>query len=86
MRKTLIAAALPLAFIAAPAFAGPDCGAAARTTPMWQVAKSFEEAGGAIREMKIEDGCYEIKGYQAEHRVEVYFDPTSGVELERETD
>jgi hypothetical protein len=86
MRMTLAAAALPLALIAAPAFAGPDCEGTARTTPMWQVAKSFEEAGGAIREMKIEDGCYEIKGDQAEHRVEVYFDPSSGVELERETD
>lgn len=84
--RVLIVSALPLALLAAPALAGPDCGGVARSTPMWQVAKSFEEAGGAIREMKVEDGCYEIKGDQGEKRVEVYFDPASGVELERQTD
>jgi hypothetical protein len=81
--KALLFAALPLGLLAAPAFAGPDCEGATASTPMWQVAKSFEEAGGAIREMKVEDGCDEIKGLHGDKKFEIYFDPTSGVELER---
>jgi hypothetical protein len=83
MRNILIAA-LPLALLAGPAFAGPDCENMAATTPMWQVARAFEEAGGTIRDMKVEDGCYEIKGDQGGKRVEVYFSPSTGAEIERE--
>lgn len=83
MRKYLITA-LPLALLAAPAFAGPDCAGVEAKTPMWRVAQSFEEAGGVIRDMKVEDGCYEIKGEQGGKRLEIYFDPSTGVELERE--
>jgi hypothetical protein len=83
MRKFLIAA-LPLSLLAAPAFAGPDCENMAASTPMWQVARAFEEAGGTIRDMKVEDGCYEIKGDQGGKRVEVYFNPSTGAEIERE--
>lgn len=73
-----------LAALAAPAFAGPDCGGMAADTPMWRVAKSFEDAGGVIRDMKLEDGCYEIKGEHAGARVEVYFNPTTGEEMQRD--
>jgi hypothetical protein len=88
MNRTALAALplLGLALAASPALAGPDCGGKAMTTPMWQVARTFEEAGGAIRDMKIEDGCYEIKGEAAGKKVEVYYDPTTGAELEREED
>lgn len=81
-------AALPLAaaLTAAPAFAGPDCGDMAATAPMWQAAKSFEEAGGKIRDMKVEDGCYEIKGDQNGKKVEIYYNPSTAVEIEREED
>jgi hypothetical protein len=79
-----ILAALPLVLIAAPVLAGPDCEGMAKSMPMWQVAKGFEEAGGTIRDMKVEDGCYEIKGDQAGKRVEVYFNPSTGAELDRE--
>jgi hypothetical protein len=82
--KKLLIAALPLTLFAAPAFAGPDCESMAASTPMWHVARSFEEAGGTIRDMKVEDGCYEIKGDQGGKRVEVYFNPSTGAEMERE--
>lgn len=79
-------AALPLTLLAVPAFAGPDCSAMAQTKPMWEVARSFEEAGGQIREMKVSDGCYEIYGTNGKQKLEIYFDPSTGAELERETD
>ncbi len=81
--KLAILAALPLAALAIPAFAGPDCGDMARAAPMWQAAKVFEEAGGMIRDMKLEDGCYEIKGEMAGRKVEVYYSPATAEELER---
>jgi hypothetical protein len=71
---------------AAPAFAGPDCSATSATKPMWQVAKGFEDAGGHIREMKVSDGCYEIYGTNGDEKLEIYYDPSSGAELDRETD
>jgi hypothetical protein len=76
----------PLVLLAAPAFAGPDCSNISISTPMWQVAKHFEDAGGRIREMKVSDGCYEIYGTNGDEKLEIYYDPSSGAELERETD
>ena len=76
--------ALPLALLAGPALAGPDCQAGGPNLPMWQVAKRFEDAGGTIGTMKTSDGCYEIYGRQGEARVEIYYDPRTGAELERE--
>ena len=76
---------LPMAY-AAPALAGPDCSAMQATKPMWEIAKAFEEAGGTIREMKVSDGCYEIYGTAGEKKLEIYYDPSTGAELEREED
>ena len=81
-----LALGLAAATLAAPAFAGPDCSKMPATLPMWQVAKSFEEAGGKIREMKVTDGCYEIYGANSTEKLEIYYNPTTGAELERETD
>lgn len=53
---------------------------------MWEVARGFEEAGGKIREMKVSDGCYEIYGTNGQQKLEIYYDPSSGAELEREAD
>lgn len=83
--KTLALGFLVLG-MAAPAFAGPSCKGVEATLPMWQVAKTFEEAGGKIREMKVSDGCYEIYGTNGETKLEIYYDPASGAELERESD
>ena len=81
-----LALGLAAATLAAPAFAGPDCSKMPATLPMWQVAKSFEEAGGKIREMKVSDGFYEIYGTNGDEKLEIYYDPSNGAELERETD
>lgn len=82
MKKLMMAGAV--LFAAAPAFAGPDCSGIAATMPMWQIAQAFENADGKIATMKVSDGCYEIYGSQAGVEVEIYFDPSTGAELERE--
>lgn len=79
-----VAVAAPL--LAAPAYAGPDCSKITASLPMWQIAKGFEEAGGKIRQMKVSDGCYEIYGTNGAEKLEIYYDPSSGAELEREVD
>ena len=83
--KTLALGIAALA-LAAPTFADPNCKGIDATTPMWKVAKSFEDAGGTIREMKVSDGCYEIYGANGETRLEIYYDPATGAELQRESD
>lgn len=35
-------------------------------------------AGYEVRDVKEEDGCWEIKGFKDGKRVEAYFDPKSG--------
>jgi hypothetical protein len=82
MRK-LIIAALPLAVLAGPALAEPSCKTGG-ALPMWQVAKTFEDAGGTIQQMKVNDGCYEIYGHQSDARVEAFYDPKTGAEIGRE--
>lgn len=81
-----IAFAVGAVLLAAPAFAGPDCSAMKPTMPMWQIAKTFEEAGGTIRQMKVSDGCYEIYGTHGDQKLEIYYNPSTGAELERATD
>jgi hypothetical protein len=67
-----------------PAFAGPDCTEAEEPLmQMWQIAQRFEEAGGKIEQLKVSDGCYEIYGWENEAKVEIYYDPKTGAELER---
>ncbi|HRO11486.1 PepSY domain-containing protein [Amaricoccus sp.] len=83
--KPLALSLLALA-CAAPALADPSCKGTEATMPMWQVAKAFEDAGGKIREMKVSDGCYEIYGTNGETKLEIYYDPASGAELQRESD
>jgi hypothetical protein len=83
--KSLALGLCALAF-AAPAFADPSCKSADATVPMWQIAKGFEEAGGKIREMKVSDGCYEIYGTNGKTKLEIYYDPATGAELQRESD
>lgn len=82
--KTLALSLIALG-LAAPAFADPSCKGTEATMPMWQVAKGFEEAGGKIREMKVSDGCYEIYGTNGKAKLEIYYDPASGAELQKES-
>lgn len=86
MTYRILLAALPLAALAAPALAGPDCSKMDPSKPMWEVARGFEEAGGKIRQMKVSDGCYEIYGSNGQQKLEIYYNPTTGAELQREAD
>jgi hypothetical protein len=83
MRKLMIGA-LPLMLLGGAAWAGPSCDTGGSLKPMWEIAKSFEETGGTIQTLKTSDGCYEIYGRQGDEKVEIYYDPRTGAELERE--
>lgn len=72
---------------AVPAFAEPECEGNAPMKPMWEIVKGFEDAKGTVQVAKMTgDGCYEIYGLQNDHKVEIYYDPRTGEELEREED
>ena len=46
--------------------------------------KTFEEEGGKVLAFKINSGgCYEIYGSQNDTKMEVFFDPNTGAEIER---
>ncbi|MDG1282864.1 MAG: PepSY domain-containing protein [Pseudorhodobacter sp.] len=82
MTKTLIAALLALA--AAPAFAEPSCNPGTDLKPVWESIKTFEDQGGEVMSFKINDGgCYEIYGKVDGTKMEVFFDPNTGEELDR---
>jgi hypothetical protein len=73
--------------IAVPAFAEPECTGDGPMKPMWETVRGFEDAKGTVDIAKMtRDGCYEIYGRQNGHKVEIYFDPRTGAELEREED
>jgi hypothetical protein len=81
---------LTLAVVSAPALAGDDC-----AVPMtdWQpreaVVKLAAEQGWALRRIRIDDGCYEVIGRDAQGRfIEVKLDPATlaVIELEVEDD
>lgn len=84
MKTTLTA--LVLALGATAAFAGPSC-----TVPQdkWMKEADFktmvEKQGYQIKTFKVSKGkCYEIYGFdKAGKKVEIYFDPATGAELER---
>jgi hypothetical protein len=82
MKKILAAFALTLA--AAPAFAEPACTPGATLKPVWESMKTFEESGGVVLSFKVNDGmCYEIYGSVDGTKMEVFFDPNTGLELDR---
>jgi hypothetical protein len=49
-------------------------------------AKSLEDADGSMREMQVSDVCYEIYGKNGAARLEIYYDPMPGAELQPESD
>lgn len=69
MRKTLTILALAAILPAGAAVAGDDC-----LVPMadWQpreaVAKQAVDQGWTVRRIKIDDGCYEVDGLDAQGR------------------
>jgi len=77
MRKVLVAAALALALPAGMALADDDC-----RVPMadWQPREAVlafaQEQGWTVNRLRIDDGCYELRGRDAEgHRIKVVIDP-----------
>lgn len=77
---------LTLALVAAPALAGDDC-----AVPMtdWQpreaVVKLAAENGWELQRIRIDDGCYEVIGRDAEGRsIEVKLDPATLAVIEME--
>lgn len=88
MKKSLTILAFLTAFPAGAALAHDDC-----SVPMadWQpreaVARLAEEKGWVVRRIKIDDGCYEIKGTdQQGHRIEVTVHPGTLEVIEIEYD
>lgn len=82
MKKTLLAALIVVA--AAPAFAEPSCDPGAELTPIWESIKTFEDEGGEVVSFKINSGgCYEIYGLVEGTKMEIFFDPNTGEEIER---
>ena len=84
MKRATLAVLMTLSATAA--LAEPACTAPAEGTavPVWQAIQSFEEEGGIVRSFKINDGaCYEIYGTLNGTNMEVFFDPTTGEELDR---
>jgi hypothetical protein len=82
MKHYIVAALLSVA--AAPVFAEPSCAPTETMKPVWEAIKSFESEGGKVIAFKINDGgCYEIYGSLNDTNMEVFFDPATGVEIER---
>ena len=84
MKIATLAALMTISATAA--FAEPECTAPAEgaAAPVWKAIQSFEEEGGVVRSFKINDGaCYEIYGTLDGTNMEVFFDPTTGEELDR---
>lgn len=76
--KTLLATLLiSTAVVSAPVMAGDKCN---EPKNEWQTEQAFRDAikakGWEIKKFKIDDGCYEIYGYdEKQRRIEAYFNP-----------
>ena len=82
MKKLALAALF--AAVAAPVLAEPACTPGASLKPVWEAIKTFEDQGGVVIAFKINDGkCYEIYGTAGGKKLEVFFDPNTGLELDR---
>lgn len=84
MKSTLTA--LTLALGATAVFAGPTCNV---PQEKWMKEADFKaqlvQQGYQIKTFKVSKGkCYEIYGFDKEgKKVEIYFDPATGAEIER---
>ena len=81
-----LVAALATTLFAGAAVAGPTCNV---PQEKWMKEADFkaglEKQGYQIRTFKVSKGkCYEIYGFDKDgKKVEIYFDPATGAELER---
>lgn len=78
MKKLILATVA--ACITAPAFASDIC--AEHPKDQWMKEEAITalvtEQGYEVKNVKEEDGCWEVKGTKDGKRVEAYFDPVSG--------
>lgn len=77
MKKLIASLILSSAAVSGVAMAGDKCDV---PKDEWQTEEAFRAAieakGWEIKTFKIDDGCYEIYGYdEQQRRVEAYFDP-----------
>ena len=79
MNKTLLTLSLVGTLGASPAFASDKCEVPeADWQPIETLQAQLEDQGWEIRELKIDDGCYEAYAIDAEGRkVETYFNPAT---------
>lgn len=79
MRKTLTILAIAMALPAGAALADDDCRVPiADWQPRDAVLALASEKGWTVSRIKIDDGCYEIRGNDSDgHRIEVKIDPGS---------
>lgn len=86
LKLTALALALVLGLGTTAAFAGPACNV---PQEKWMAEADFKaqvtKQGYQIKTFKVSKGkCYEIYGVdKAGTKVEIYFDPATGAELER---
>ncbi len=89
MRIAIPLITLTLAAAAGSAFAGPKCDV---PQERWMKENEFramvEKQGLKIQKFKVSSGqCYEIYGRDAAgKKVEIYYDPATGAELQRKAD
>ncbi|MCA8869785.1 MAG: PepSY domain-containing protein [Rhodobacteraceae bacterium] len=79
MRRTLTILAVAMALPAGAAFADDDCRVPiADWQPRDAVLALASQKGWTVTRVKVDDGCYEIRGNDSEgHRIEVKIDPGS---------
>ena len=82
MKYLVLATGLSLTAI--PAFAEPTCTPGEALKPVWEAIKAFEDAKGEVLKFKINDGgCYEVYGKLDGVKMEVFYDPNTGQEIDR---
>lgn len=77
MRRTFLAAIALTMISGGAAFAGEGCTVPeAEWQPEQALRQKLESEGWKINRIKIDDGCYEVYGFDGEgQRKETYFDP-----------
>jgi len=88
MKKLIAAMLISTAAVAAPVMADDDCRAPMES---WQSEQAFRDAiearGWQINKFKVDDGCYEIEGFDdQQRRIEATFDPVNFEMIEMEVE
>lgn len=88
MKTIILASLLATVSIAGVARAENEmsCGNAPRETWMTQeqIKAKAQEMGFEVRQIKVEDGCYEVYGIRNGAKIEALFNPATGVQVGEE--